>query len=618
MRVLDRRPGRALLERRRRAAAARRGRRDRGPPRRARPRRALAQQLRPAVAAGAAVVQGAGPRARGRARGGAAARRARDLRRRVEHALVRAGRPRDHAQGDPPRRRRLARADGARGARDPGARPRARRRLVARGRHRARRAARASRRARCARLHPSLPRQRRALHRRRAPDDRGDLPPRPARAAGEASRGGALSRADGALRDRGRRRGRVQRGLRAARSRAGRGRRGRAVRAARAGLRLEGPVRAAHVVAGAARVGSARGDARAARRAARRPPLRVRAAGGVPLNERERSESDPRARGAQRQPDVSVVVPVFNNESTLDALIDRIVAALEPTGASFEMVMVDDGSRDGSLALLLRRAERDARLRVYAMLRNFGGQSAICAGFDRVRGRRAVCLDADLENHPEDVPKLLAKLDEGYDLVCGVRENRRDPWLTRRVPSAFMNWYVRRQTGRNVRDIGCGLRAMDSSILKNLASEGERRRLVTPMLLRRAHAVAEVPIGHTPSSLRLGHSFLTLLGIAADYYLLTARRPFLVAGLLALAATLAGVAVGLAALLQGSASLGIASLILAAGGLLGGLLSLVGDYVQRVYQLGQGLPFYVIREDVGAAAESAGDDARAVAAPRRA
>jgi dolichol-phosphate mannosyltransferase len=317
------------------------------------------------------------------------------------------------------------------------------------------------------------------------------------------------------------------------------------------------------------------------------------------------------------QPDVSVVVPVFNNEATLDALIDRIVAALEPVVPSFEMVMVDDGSRDASLALLLRRAERDPRLRVYSLVRNFGGQSAICAGFDRVRGRRSVCLDADLENHPEDVPKLLAKLDEGYDLVCGVRERRRDPWLGRRVPSAFMNWYVRRQTGMKVRDIGCGLRAMDSSILKNLASEGERRRLVTPMLLRRAHAVAEVPIGHTPSSLRLGHSFLTLLGIAADYYLLTARRPFLVAGLVALAATLAGFGVAVAAISTGSLALGGIGVGLFASGLLGGLLSLVGDYVQRVYQLGQGLPFYVIRDDVGAAAEQNADAPPAVTAVRR-
>jgi hypothetical protein len=117
------------------------------------------------------------------------------------------------------------------------------------------------------------------------------------------------------------------------------------------------------------------------------------------------------------------------------------------------------------------------------------------------------------------------------------------------------------------------------------------------MLLRRARSVVEVPIRHRPSSLRLGHSFLTLLGIAADYYLLTARRPFLISGLLAGAALGIALVLGLLALFLASPLLGIAALVLAASSLLGGLLSLVGDYVQRVYQLGQGIPFYQLREE---------------------
>ena len=297
-------------------------------------------------------------------------------------------------------------------------------------------------------------------------------------------------------------------------------------------------------------------------------------------------------------PDLSIVVPVFNNASTLDELIDRLVATLEGAGIpNFELIFVDDGSRDESYALLARRAAADPRVRAHALTRNFGSQSAICAGFDLVTGRRAACLDADLENYPEDIPALIAPLEAGHDLVCGVREQRRDPLFTRRVPSAFMNWWVRRRTGSNVRDIGCGMRAMDARILRNLPSEGEHRRLVTPMLLRRARSVVEVPIRHRPSSLRLGHSFLTLLGIAADYYLLTARRPFLISGLLAAAGLGIALLLGAGALFSASPLLGIAALVLAAGGLLGGLLSLVGDYVQRVYQLGQGIPFYQLRED---------------------
>ncbi len=305
-------------------------------------------------------------------------------------------------------------------------------------------------------------------------------------------------------------------------------------------------------------------------------------------------------------PELSVVVPVFNNASTLDELIDRLVATLDGAGLHFELIFVDDGSRDASFELLTRRASADPRIRPFALARNFGSQSAICAGFDLVQGRRAACLDADLENFPEDIPALLVPLDQGHDLVCGVREQRRDPWLMRRVPSAFMNWWVRRRTGSDVRDIGCGMRAMDSRILRNLAAEGEHRRLVTPMLLRRARSVVEVPIRHRPSSLRLGHTSLTLLGIAADYYLLTARRPFLVSGLLSAAAFGVACAVAAIALLVASPLLGIAALVIASSSLLGGLLSLVGDYVQRVYQLGQGIPFYQLREeDADAPATSA-------------
>ena len=297
-------------------------------------------------------------------------------------------------------------------------------------------------------------------------------------------------------------------------------------------------------------------------------------------------------------PDLSIVVPVFNNASTLDELIDRLIATLDGAGIpNFELIFVDDGSRDDSYAMLARRAAADPRVRAHALTRNFGSQSAICAGFDLVKGRRAACLDADLENYPEDIPALIAPLEDGHDLVCGVREQRRDPLFTRRVPSAFMNWWVRHRTGSNVRDIGCGMRAMDARILRNLPAEGEHRRLVTPMLLRRARSVVEVPIRHRPSSLRLGHSFLTLLGIAADYYLLTARRPFLISGLLAAAAIAIAIGLALLALIVASPLLGVAALLLAVSGLLGGLLSLVGDYVQRVYQLGQGIPFYQLREE---------------------
>jgi len=293
---------------------------------------------------------------------------------------------------------------------------------------------------------------------------------------------------------------------------------------------------------------------------------------------------------AAATPEVSVLIPVYNNSATLDELLDRVVAVMEPMGRTFEIVLVDDGSRDDSFAILERRAARDARIRPFALVRNYGSQAASCAAVDLARAPRLVHLDADLENLPEDIPRVLDPLYEGYDLVCGYRDLRSDSWLTRRLPSRLLNVYVRRKTGLQITDVGCGLRAVEAWVVHDLASEGEGRRLMTPIILRRARRVTEVPVRHRPRPRRGGHSFLTLLGVAVDYWMLTASRPFLLAGLVALAV----VGVGLGVLLVGQV---VPGLILAVGGLLGGLLSLVGEYVQRIYQLGQNVPFYQLRDE---------------------
>lgn len=289
------------------------------------------------------------------------------------------------------------------------------------------------------------------------------------------------------------------------------------------------------------------------------------------------------------QIDLSVIVPVYDNAATLEALIDRTIAVLEPLGLAFEIVLVDDGSRDASLSLLRERARRDARVRPFALARNFGSQAAACAALDQVRGRRVVSLDADLENLPEDIPALLEPLGRGYDLVCGYRRERRAAWLTRRLPSWLMNAWIRHRTGTTVPDLGCGMRAMEASLVRNLGAEGEARRMLTPLILRRARRVAIVAVRAGAESRSSRHSFLTLLGIAVDFFLVSARRPFLISGLLS-AAALAAAPI---ALVLGSA---LGALVLAACGFLGLLLSLVGEYCQRIYQLAQGLPFYELRD----------------------
>lgn len=314
------------------------------------------------------------------------------------------------------------------------------------------------------------------------------------------------------------------------------------------------------------------------------------------------------------EPRLSVVIPVYNNEATLDELLDRLTRVLEEVEPAFEIITVDDGSRDGSLALLQRRSLRDPRLRPLALTRNFGGQSAWCAGFDAVRGARTVCLDADLENLPEDVPHLLAALDAGSDFACGVRIGRKAPLFGRRLPSALMNAYVRNRTGIRIRDLGCAMRAMESRLVRDLASEGESRRFLTPILIERASRPVEVPVRYQPSPARGGHSFFSLLVIAGDFLLATAGRPFQVTGLFCaflLAAGMLTLGWGLAA---GRTSAALAGVVLATGGTLGIIVSLVGEYVQRVYEFAQGRPYYQLRElpplpkEETAAASAAGPD----------
>jgi glycosyltransferase involved in cell wall biosynthesis len=301
--------------------------------------------------------------------------------------------------------------------------------------------------------------------------------------------------------------------------------------------------------------------------------------------------------------DLSIIIPVYNNASTLPELLDRIVAVMEKLGQTFEVVLVDDGSRDESLAVLQSRAARDPRIRPFALVRNFGGQAAACAALDQVRGRRVLSMDADLENCPEDIPAFLAQLDGGSDMVCGYRPFRSAPWLTRRLPSLLMNTYVRRQTGAYIRDLGCGMRAFEGWVVRDLEAEGEARRLLTPLFLRRARHVTEVALTQGAKHKSGGHSFTSLLGIAVDYYLLTAGRPFLITGL----ASLGAIAVG-GLLIVASRQLG--GLIVMSGGLLGLPLSLVGEYCQRLYQLGQKVPLYILRTP-----EPAALPAEATAAP---
>jgi len=294
--------------------------------------------------------------------------------------------------------------------------------------------------------------------------------------------------------------------------------------------------------------------------------------------------------------DLSVVVPVYNNAATLPELIARLVNTIDAMGLRFEIVFVDDASTDSSRALLLERASADERIRVLSLTENFGGQAALCAGFETVRGRRTVCIDADLENFPEDIPALLGALDEGYELACGVRENRGDDFSTRRVPSRLLNTYARRQLKTPVKDLWCGMRAMESRVVENITAEGDRCRSLTPLLLERATSVAEVPIRHDPAKAGSQYSLLRLTAIAVDFFIGSARRPFIVIGVGAAVAGAASLALLVAALALRSGLVAMAALVVAAAATVCGVMALVGDYVQRLYTL-QTRPLYRVHDE---------------------
>src|SRR6185503_2706956 len=171
--------------------------------------------------------------------------------------------------------------------------------------------------------------------------------------------------------------------------------------------------------------------------------------------------------------DISVVVPIYNEEESLAPLIEELHAALRPTGSSYELVLVDDGSTDGSFALLEKLADADEALHLVRFRRNFGQTAAMQAGLDAARGKNVVTIDADLQNDPADIPMMLEKLGDGYDLVTGWRKNRKDPFLNRRLPSMLANRLISAATTVKLHDYGCTLKVMTSEVAKELRLYGD-------------------------------------------------------------------------------------------------------------------------------------------------
>ncbi|MCR9089541.1 MAG: glycosyltransferase family 2 protein [Rhodobacteraceae bacterium] len=229
--------------------------------------------------------------------------------------------------------------------------------------------------------------------------------------------------------------------------------------------------------------------------------------------------------------ELSVIIPILNEEESVYHLYRKILDSLCPLGKPFEIIFVDDGSTDASFAYLTEMARSDPRLVVLKFRKNAGQTPAMTAGMEYARGRVLITMDGDLQNDPQDIPMMLEKLDEGYDLVIGWRMARQDKWLSRKLPSMIANRLIGRVTGIPVKDNGCSLKLYRASMIKRVPLYSDMHRFIPAMTLPYGARIAEVPVRHHArqfgtSKYGLSRIFKVVLDlIAIKTVLLFARRP---------------------------------------------------------------------------------------------
>src|SRR3981081_1382050 len=215
---------------------------------------------------------------------------------------------------------------------------------------------------------------------------------------------------------------------------------------------------------------------------------------------------------------LSIVIPVHNEEPSLLPLYDRLTAVLEPLQKQYEILFIDDASTDRSRELLTNLVETDPRLKVVQLRRNFGTPAALSAGFHEARGQVIIAMDGDLQHAPEDIPALLRKIDEGYDIASGWRKDRVDNALTRKIPSRIANWLMAKASGVDLRDFGTTFKAYRAEVLKEINLYGELHRFIPALASFYGARVIEVPIRNSArtsggSHYGLGRTFHVLFDI---------------------------------------------------------------------------------------------------------
>ena len=226
------------------------------------------------------------------------------------------------------------------------------------------------------------------------------------------------------------------------------------------------------------------------------------------------------------KPILSIVVPVYNEEDNVRPLFEKIQTVCEAIGDPYEVLFVDDGSQDKTFAVLSELSKQEPQLAVIRFKKNAGQTAAMAAGFEFAQGQRIISMDGDLQNDPSDIPKLLEKLDESYDLVCGWRKERQDKFLTRRVPSIVANWIIAQVTGVPIHDNGCSLKAYRASVIKQVPLYGEMHRFIPAMSTVVGARIAEIVVSHHPrrfgkSKYGLGRVWRVMLDIIAFKFIIS-------------------------------------------------------------------------------------------------
>jgi len=193
---------------------------------------------------------------------------------------------------------------------------------------------------------------------------------------------------------------------------------------------------------------------------------------------------------------LSVITPLYNEEDSVGPLYQAITNALEPLGISYEILFVDDGSKDNTVASAAKLAAKDSRLRIIKFRRNYGQTPAMAAGIDNARGKILITMDGDLQNDPSDIPNFLKKIDEGYDIVVGWRHKRQDKLISRKIPSIIANRLIGKVTGVPIKDNGCSLKAYRADVIKNIPLYSEMHRFIPAMTSLAGTKIAEIKVKH--------------------------------------------------------------------------------------------------------------------------